>query len=325
MGYRHVLAALAGCAALSLSAGDARAQFRGLQMAMAAGAQRCDGTVTGMGAVKIPLKPTALRMHIELVGRGKTFEEALANLKDRREAAMLHLEKLKADMKSVRVRDPKVLEAESDQRRQMEQMLRERLRGRGGKPGGGPQASKPRAVSAALTAEWPLQAGAPEQMLLAIEAIRERVTAADLAGTKASEKSSPEEQEEMEEAAGMMMGQQMPNVGEPIFVFVAPIPADRRDKAMAEAFQKSKAQAQQLAAAAGVQLGPLAGLSSLGSANTQLAASLGYERFSYMQRMMGMAEGSDLEDEISEEAMSTSLESLSYQVVVTASFSLRAQ
>ena len=41
--------------------------------------------------------------------------------------------------------------------------------------------------------------------------------------------------------------------------------------------------------------------------------------------MMGMAEGSDLEDAISEEAMSTSPESRSDPVVVTASFSLRAQ
>ena len=83
----------------------------------------------------------------------------------------------------------------------MEQMLRERIRSRGAKPGA---ASKPRSVSTALTAEWPVKSDNPEQLLLAVETLREQVNAADLAGTKASEKTSPEEQEEMEEAAAMM-------------------------------------------------------------------------------------------------------------------------
>ena len=74
-----------------------RAQYGRMQAAQSGGS-----TVAGVGQVKINPKPSAIRMHIELVAKGKTLEEALGNLKDRREAALVQLESLHANMDSVK-------------------------------------------------------------------------------------------------------------------------------------------------------------------------------------------------------------------------------
>lgn len=297
----------------------ARAQYGWVQ-----GAQNSGSTVAGVGQVTIQPKPSAIRMHIELVAKGKTLEEALGNLRDRREAALVQLEALRADMDSVEVDPPRVSGQQSAQKRQMEMMLMERMRSRGGKVPPGIQAPKSYAVSAALSVEWPLKVDDAERLLMAAEVLREKIKEADLAGTKDAEKLSPEEEELAEEMAGMSSryGEEEVKPGEPHFVYVAEISDAERDKAMADAFAKAKVQAGRLAQAASVKLGTLVGLSGGGGGQTDLGeSSFGYQQRQYLQRLMG-AQGEAYADDSANEAVSTGPDSLHFKFTVTATFSL---
>jgi len=49
------------------------------------------GTVSGLGTVVLKRKPELLRIKVDLIAQGKTMKEALASLKDRREAAQAQL------------------------------------------------------------------------------------------------------------------------------------------------------------------------------------------------------------------------------------------
>jgi uncharacterized protein YggE len=301
---------------------DLQAQYGWMQ-----GAQSGGSTVAGVGQVTIHPKPSAIRMHIELVAKGKTLEEALANLKDRREAALVQLESLRADMDSVEVNAPRVSGQQSEQKRRLERMLMERMRSRGGKVPPGVKAPKSFSVSAALSAEWPLKVDDAERLLMAAEVLREKVKEADLAGTKEAEKLSPEEEELAEEMAGMSgsYGEEEIKPGEPQFVYVAEITDAERDKAMAEAFTKAKAQAERLARAANVKLGPLVGLGGGGGGQTQFGeTSYGYQQRQYLQRLMGARAGA-YQDDSANESVSTSPESLSFNFNVTATFALEKE
>jgi len=316
MGYRRVLLLLLAslcpvCPAI------ARAQYGLMQTAESGGS-----TVAGTGQVKIRPKPSSIRMHVELVAKGKTLEDALTNLKERREAALIQLEGLRADMESVKVNAPRISGKQSEQKRRMEQMLMERMRSRGGKVPPGVKVPRSFTVSATLSAEWPLKVDDNERLLMAAEVLREKVGEADLAGTKEAEKLSPEEEELAEEMAGMSSsyGEEEIKPGEPQFVYVARITDDERDKAMADSFAKAKAQAEQLARAANVKLGALIGLSGGGGGQTEIGgSSYGYEQQMYLQRLMGSRGGSSGGDS-SNEAMSANPESLSFDFRVTAHF-----
>ncbi len=299
-----------------------RAQYGWMQAARSSGS-----TVAGVGQVKIHPKPNAIRMHIELVSKGKSLEEALKNLKDRREAALVQLESLRADMDTVKVDAPRVSGQQSDQKRRLERMLMERMSSRGGKVPPGVKVPKSCTVSAALSAEWPLEVDDAEGLLMAAEVLREKVKEADLAGTKEAEKLSPEEEELAEEMAAMSSnyGEEEIKPGEPQFLYVAEIADAERDKAMAEAFTKAKAQAGRLARAASVKLGPLVGLSGGGGGQTEFGESnFGYQQRQYMQRLMGARSGA-FEDDSANESVSTSPELLSFNFAVTATFALEKE
>ena len=115
-----------------------------------------------------------------------------------------------------------------------------------------------------LTAEWPIAAKDPEELFLTVQGLQGKVKAAKLAGGKEAEKLSPEEEELAEEVGPGFgpYGEEDFDPSTPGFTYVAKISEEDRTKATAEAFQKAKADAQRIARAAGVQLGPLAALSA---------------------------------------------------------------
>lgn len=250
-------------------------------------------TIAGTGAVTLERPPCALRMYVEVFARGKTLEEALAKLKDRREAARMQIEGLKADPKSIEFGTPSLSDPKSQQRRRMEAMVIERLRSTGRKVPKALRTPKTFTVSTRLTAEWPLEAESHDACLLAAHSLQEKVKAANLAGHDDTEKLSPEEEELAEEMAemGPFSGEEEVKPGTPHFVYVARITEEDRDQAMAEAFGKASANAARLARAAGARLGPLVGLSGHGSGSGEESAyygsPYGYEYQQYVQRLMG--------------------------------------
>lgn len=219
--------------------------------------------VTAAGKVTVKQMPTTLRMRIQFKESGKDIVEALKNMTDRRAAATATLIKLGAVKESIRTGTPTMPADDPQAARMMAMMARNN-------PGGSTKKKKgPAKVSliADVSAEWPLDDGNPEELLKAVQSIKDKVVAADLAGQSGKKKLTPEEQEEMEEMEMLQQeygdrGEQ--KVGEPQFVFAARIPEDAAQQARAAAFHKATRQAEQLVAAAGKKLGKLRGLQSSG-------------------------------------------------------------
>jgi uncharacterized protein YggE len=260
------------------------------QMAMASEPQEA---ITGMGMVTVPAEPSRVRMVVEVLGTGKSLEEALGNLKDRQEAAKLQLDALKADKASIKIGSPTMSTLPADQRMQM--MIRQRMMNRG-RAAAKKEKPKTYTLTATLTAEWPLTAASPEQLLLSVHQLQEKVKAADLAGAKSLEKATPEEEEEAEEMQEMTASDDNEKVelGVPHFVYVARISDEQRAKAMAEAFQKAKTQAMQSAQAAGIELGELKGVNGQGAGESSydedggmhFSSQFGYAQQQYMRQLM---------------------------------------
>jgi len=282
--------------------------------------------VSATGVVVVKRNPTRMRMYIQLFGKGKTPEEALAKLKERREAATLQLESLKADKKSIVFGKTSFSTVQEAQKQRFEAMVREQMRA-GGKAPKGLKVPQTTTVTTFLSAEWPLEATSQETLLLLAHGIEEKIKAADLSGGKEAEKLSPEEEELAEEARQTISryGEQQQPLGQPFFLFVAEIDKPDRQKAMAEAFAKAKTQATDLAKAAGVELGQLIGLGGGCSGDN----SFGEQRYnSYSNRgilseVQEMAtEGNEDSDQKRYEALSTTPGPLAFKCYLTATFAL---
>lgn len=312
----------------SLWPGRAGAQWEGMAAMMGGGP-----TVSGAGSVVVSRQPDKVRMFIELTGKGKTLEEALARLKDRREAAALQLEALKADKDSIDVSDPSVSSGGDEQKEQLERMIRMQMMGRRRTVPKALKTARSITVSATLSAEWPLEESTVEKTLVATEALKEKVKAANLSGTDEPEELSPEEEELAEEMEQMMMesGQEQVEEGTPHFFYVATISEEDRDLALAKAFRKAKTQAARLAQAAGIRLGKLVGLSGdTGDVNqygfnpyNDYMSSWGgnYQQQEYVQRILARGFSDDAETRRNE-AVGSEPGSLKFTVNVHAAFTV---
>jgi len=280
--------------------------------------------VQGTGTATLERMPEVLRLHVQLSGKGKSLKEALAALKDRREAVKAVLPTLGAAVDSIKFDDPQVTRGEEQQK--MNEMLAQRM-GRTKRATPGEAAALPTTATADLTADWPIQAADIEQLLAKAFELQEKIKAADLGGTKEAAKLSPEEEELQAEMQQMMSSnQQGPSPGEPQFTFVLKVAPDDQAKLTADAFQKAKADAERLATAAGAKIGKLTSLQS----TTQSADTSGsYDNYGgnpyYYQmmqrRQMQMAAGGG-DGETGDEAVGMTAGKVKMTVVVNAYFGL---
>jgi len=311
---------------IALLPAAASAQYAPWELAAMRAEGAAKDSLTALGRVSLKRPPTALRVHVELLGKGKTLAEALANLKARRESAVAQLAALKANKESITCGKPTLSNVYSAQRRQLEMMIAERMRSGGRKAAKGAKVPELFTVSAMLTAEWPLEAKTPEELLLAAHALMEKVQAADLAGMKDAEKLSPEEEELFEEMNSMSRRSSDEPIppGQPYFLYVARISEKDRQQALAEAFAKAKAQAAQLAQAAAVPLGPLVALSGQGGGGSNTSTEDEYSGGPYRQymRRLRMQQAVDNPDEQASEAVGMDPDSLTFMFMVNASFAL---
>jgi hypothetical protein len=281
-------------------------------------------TVSATGTASVKCKPTVLRMYLELVAKGSNLDEALKKMKDRRTSARSQLETLKADKDAIMFGDPSLSSAASPRQRQIEAMLMARMQSRGKKAAKTPIAV-PVTVSVLLTAQWSLEAETPEQMLVLVQTLQEKIKAADLAGIKDAEKLSPEEEELAEEESQMMdqSGEQRTPAGQPNFMFIARLRQADREKLLGEAFAKAKMQAADLAKAADVELGPLTGISGQCSGQRNLGDEEynPYNNSSSIRRMLAQQAGEG-EGESNDEAMSNDPAAVSFYGSVQANFHL---
>ena len=268
-------------------------------------------------------------MYLQLTGKGKTLEEALAVLRERREAVAAQLAKLGVDRSALVFTPPGVDDSAGAQQRRMEVMIAQRMGGRNAKKARKP-IKPPVAVTTTLTANWPLAGDTTEKLLLAADTVREKVKAAELSGGKEVPKLSPEEQEVAEEMAAEIArnsgnDEEQAKPGEPHFLFLARLSPQERQAALAEAFAKAKVQAAELAKAAGTGLGSLTGLSGQGASGgmgNPYARYNPYNRgeFDFVQQIVQNA-GTD---EQQGEALAPRPDGIGFDFIVNATFAVEA-
>lgn len=222
------------------------------------------GVVSGSATVILKRKPELLRIKVDVIAQGKTMKDALAALKDRREAIGGQLATLGASKESIAFGEAQINATVLQVRQQMAMMIMQARMGNRKKSA--KKAAAPVVVSAKLTAEWPLKGADIDSLLLEVSQLQDSINAADLAGKKDLDKLSGDDDEVREELEGMQAnfgndaGQPQP--GAMTFTLVSKIPPKDHSQALAEAFQKAKARAEETAKAAGAELGPLRGLGS---------------------------------------------------------------
>jgi uncharacterized protein YggE len=271
------------------------------------------GAVTGMGVASFKRAPDIVRVQVQISGDGKTLKEALAKLAARREACKKKLIGLGAKEDAITFDDPKV--DATDPRQQMEQMMRMQMRGgRRAAPATSPAGAAHVAVGAVVKAEWPISAKGGEELLMAAQDLQERVKAADLGDTKTS---SLEEQEVREESAGLDGNEQAPPPGQPVFLYVAKVSAEERAKVLADGFKKAKANAADLAKAAGAELGALRQLQSQATPDAEQYQMMQYAR--YNPYLYAQAQNADSTDE----AVSPVAGPVTLRLTVSASFAIK--
>ena len=182
------------------------------------------------------------------------------------------------------------------------------------------------AVATTITAEWKLAGTDSDARLLAAHDLEEKIRTADLAGTKDKDGESPsaEEEEAAEEMAQMGMYDEpnQPKQGEPMFVYVAKLGKEDRQKAYAEAYADARSRAEQLAAAAGVELGPLHSLSG----NSSPLGMQNYGGNRYMQQMyqqMYFERGEEDDEPTGGEAIGPQAHEVKLAVAVEAQFAIK--
>jgi len=293
------------------------------------GAQTETATVTGHGIVELDRAPESVRVQVDVLAKGKDVKEALARLKERREAAQGHLERLGASAASFTITRAVIGDEKSERQKQMEMMMGGRVINQGK-----PAAQKPKQaplilVSATLKAEIPLKASSPEELMILSHELEEKLKAADLGGLKALKQLSPQDEESAEETPQMMginvfgMGGE-PKRGEPTFTYVSKLSEEAQAKATAQAFQSAKQDAARLARAAGSELGTvhriedtsvLAGAAEESSPTGALASF-------YRSMFQGETTGPKSTPH-GGEAVGTQPGKVSYRVAISATFSLK--
>lgn len=274
--------------------------------------------IAAAGSATIKRLPTSIRMTLSVSAKGKTIEDALAKLKERREKLTAELQKLKAEKKDIRFDNPAISAAEANRQQQIEALVAERV-GKGKKPKG-LEFTPSFAVACSMTVEWPLAAKNPEEFLVESHALTEKIKAAELA--KSDEKLTPEEEEVAAELAEQSRnGRDNANTGEPQFIFVARLSDADRQKCFADAFSQAKKNAEELAKAAGVELGPLVGLSGQGSGSQRQSDRDSYGGYSQRARPIAWALTENSEPS-STESVATDSDSLNFSFEINATFKI---
>lgn len=281
--------------------------------------------IQGTGTVVLQETPTVIRMSLQLSEKAETVEKALEQLKDRREAAVQQLEALGAVKEAVKVEPPVLSTGKTSQQQRTDQMIK-MLKAQGRRVPKGLEKTPPVTVTANITAEWPLKAASPEEAITLVKKLQDKVEAADLAGTKEAKKLTPEEEELNEEMKDMMEsmsygGDEQANPGEPTFFYVATLSQEAQEKAIAEAFAQAKGNAEKLAKAAGIGVGPLASLTAAVSQSENYSAMSDYYGGGYPSQMMMARQMSQINSgDPRTQALSPSPTTAKFQVIVMVTF-----
>lgn len=215
--------------------------------------------VSGHGVNAVERPASWLRMGIVLSGEGSSLENALGDLKSRRQAAVELAKKLGAEVATIVVTLPVVVASSSAlpaprrNTRNTAMLAVESDRS----PAAKEKDAKKSIVAAAMAAQWPLAGATAEELLIAKTRLEEKLRAANFGGKQPGTLTS---EEKAVKADSDVQNSDLYDPAEPTFVCLASISPEDRQKALADAIAKAKAEAEYHARAAGVRLGKLVDL-----------------------------------------------------------------
>jgi hypothetical protein len=283
--------------------------------------------VDGTGDAVIERAPETLRLTMQLMAKNMQMKPCLAQLKERCETAKTALVARGASKDSIKIGAPHVDDTQAAYRKQMEMMMAQQMRQRGKKKKA--EVVFPTVLVAQLTADWPLAGKSADEILILSHDLTEKIRAADLSGSKKSEKLLPEEEEVMEESEGanfQRYNQGGEKPGEPVFLYVSTVPADVQEKGLAEAFQKAKESAARLAKAADGRLGALRSLQRDETTSAAFEMSnfrrYGGDYGEYYSLISGMRQGNGSRSS-GTEVIGPNPDKIEHHIRVVASFELR--
>ncbi len=285
-------------------------------------AQKPEPTLSAQGSASLEKMPEIMRLKLDIQASAPELPQALAKLKEKREAAVKKLKEIGASDEAIAFEGPTLVPDQTEaMKRQMAMM-------RGGQDNQPEEEkdAKPAKVNVALTLklDLPLQTADTEALLVTVHQLQERIRKADLAGLK-DEKLTEEEQEEkaeMQEQMGRFGGDNQPAPGEATFVFVWKVSDAERGKLLADAFADAKASAQELAAAAGAKLGPLVSLSG-GPTSQDEDYGYSYSMNPMFYQVMQRARAMSSSDQADKEAVGVLPQKIAKRVMVMASYALQ--
>jgi|GEM_PF-4889426 len=237
-----------------------------LSVAIVATACTCAVAIEGIeglaseGSAKLKKEPTHLKLSIELSAKGKSTEEAAKNLDTLIANAKKKLTPLNPVADSVKTSSPTFLAFGDAQKAKVEQMLRARMQGSQQPIPAGLKMAKVTKAKTTLSATWELKTDTLLKKASLAEDIKTAITNADLPElTKKGALSAAQEEAAQEMAARRSRGyysddEEVPP-GTPRFFFSATISEEEREKLIKEAFEKAKANAEQIARVTGVKVG----------------------------------------------------------------------
>lgn len=290
--------------------------------------QSAEPTVEGTGTAAIDLQPQVLRLQLKIMAAGKDIQQALSSLQARQDKIRAKLVELGASEASIKFSHMNVSSNQEDRQRKMQRMIMQRMHGGGGMPAASQPVASPTQVTITVKAEWPLKAAEPSQALALAEGLQQKIKAEDLAGKKDLEKLSAADQESLEESAEgqMAMSEMNPdeNDGAPTIFYVCKVSKKDEAAAMAQAFAKAQSQAEQMAAAAGMKVGPIRQLRSNPetSAFNRLMEFGGMSGGPYGYRMMQQLEQARSEPGEQPEALAMEPGALKFPAIVSVTFAL---
>lgn len=286
-------------------------------------AQFAGSGINGTGVSEIARPANCLRMQVDVTAEGKTIQEALTALKSRQEAVKTQLAQTGATADSITFADPRLFTDPSEQNRRMEQMMRARMNG--GKPAVKAKADEIVKVATTAKAEWALK-GTPAELLAQSYDLKKKVEEAikpAKPATGAAPAAADAAEEAEEEGAPQMPGMDNgePKPGTPLFLYVAKITPEEREKAVSTAYSKAHDNAAQAAKAAGIQLGSLQQLSQQSSSNLN---NMGYYGNQMTRMMYQMMRGDESEAGASagNEAIGMDASSVKLTVIVSATWGI---
>lgn len=270
-------------------------------------------SVSGSADLKQPAE--TMRMSVTIEAQGSDLKAAMESLLEKKKKATIQLEKLEATEGSIKFDD--ISTGEQGDTSQMMQQMKRRF-------GSDPRMAKmmkvkpPVKLSLTIKADWKLESGEASEMMLASDALKQKVIAVDFSGGSEDDKLSDEQAELAEEMSEMMNeyggGGDTTPAGTPSFYYIRNISPELQAELLGKAFDDAKAQAERLAKATNLELGDIKTLSSRNASRNDYNDYYGYRQSS--------PTGETLEDG-TVEAVSQSPDQVEYSVSVAASFGIK--